>query len=79
MIAVLLPTFEQQVETMVRKPAEPLSFGDMMAAERARVEIQLTRTPKGPRRDLLVCRLRQLAASERISKWAASLALQPPK
>jgi hypothetical protein len=64
---------------MARKPSKTHSFDDLIVAERARVEKELTDTPSGPQRDTLLRKLRQLTIAADLDKWAASLGLQPPK
>jgi hypothetical protein len=55
------------------------SFEDRIVAEKARVEEQLAGVSRGPQRDTLVKRIRQLDTASRINAWLISPGLQPPE
>jgi hypothetical protein len=55
------------------------AFEDRIAAEKARLEAQVTNVPHGPARDALLKKIRQLETASRLNEWLNSPGLQPPK
>jgi hypothetical protein len=54
-------------------------FEDQIAAEKKRLEEQITELPHGPQRDMLRKKIRQLETASHINEWLSSPGLQPPK
>jgi hypothetical protein len=63
---------------MQRHRAVPRTFKDRIAAEKTRIEKQLAEVPRGPDRDALSKKIRQLETASRIHEWLASSGLQSP-
>ena len=62
-----------------RRQSPPHTFEGQIAAEKARCEEQLAKTPHGPERDALVQKIRQLDAASHMSDWLKSPELRPPE
>jgi hypothetical protein len=54
-------------------------FGDRLAIEKKRLEVQLAELQPGPERDQLLQKLRQLDTASHINEWLSSPGLQPPR
>jgi hypothetical protein len=63
---------------MKRRRFLPHSFEDQLAAEKARLRAQLS-SARGPERDVLVEKIRQIETASRIDAWLSSRGLQPPR
>jgi len=59
--------------------SDPHSFEDQIAAEKARLEAELSHVPHGLKRDELLKRMRQLETAAHVNEWLSSPGLQPPK
>jgi hypothetical protein len=57
----------------------PHSFEDQLATEKARLEAQLANAPRGPERDMLIKKIRQIETASHINEWLSSPRLQPPR
>jgi len=62
-----------------RRRSSPHSFEDQIAAEKARLESQLANIARGPQRDALVDKIRQLDAAAHMNDWLKSPGLRPPE
>jgi hypothetical protein len=59
--------------------SEPHIFGGNIAAERAKLEVELAKLKPGRQMDLLRKKIRQLDTAAHLSEWLSSPGLQPPK
>jgi hypothetical protein len=62
-----------------RRQSRPHSFEDQLAAEKVRLRLQLASAPRGPERDMLITKLRQIETASHINEWLSSPGLQPPR
>jgi hypothetical protein len=62
-----------------RRRPRPHSFEDQLATEKARLRLQLASAPRGPERDMLITKLRQIETASHINEWLSSPGLQPPR
>ena len=62
-----------------RRRSSPHSFEQQLAAEKARLRVQLENAPGGPERDMLVKKIRQIETASHINAWLSSPGLQPPR
>jgi hypothetical protein len=62
-----------------RRQSEPDSFESQLAAEKARLKEQLARASRGPERDMLIRKIRQIETASHINEWLSSPGLQPPR
>jgi len=62
-----------------RRRSVPHTFGENIAAEKAKVEAQLAKVKPGPDMDALYDKIRQLDTAAHMNEWLSSPALQPPK
>jgi hypothetical protein len=62
-----------------RRRSAPHTFGENIAAEKAKVEAQIAGIKPGPEMDALRKKLRQLDTASHMSDWLSSSGLQPPK
>lgn len=63
---------------MQRRRSAPHTFDANIAAEKARCEDQLAKTPHGPAREALVKKIRQLDTASHMSDWLKSPELRSP-
>jgi hypothetical protein len=64
---------------MQRRSSQPHSFETQIAAEKVRLQEQLTVTAHGPQRDALVKKIRQLDTASHMSDWLRSPGLRSPE
>lgn len=64
---------------MQRRRSFPHAFEENIAAEKARCEEQLAKTPHGPERDALTKKIRQLDTATHMNEWLRSAELRPPE
>jgi hypothetical protein len=64
---------------MQRRRSSPHSFEGQIAAEKKRLEEQISRTPHGPQRAALIKKIRQLDTASHMSDWLHSPGLRPPE
>jgi hypothetical protein len=64
---------------MQRRRSVPHSFEENIAAEKARLEAQVTKLQPGPQRDGLLRKIKQLETAFHINEWLSSPGLQPPE
>ena len=64
---------------MQRRQSFPHTFGENIAAEKAKCEAELAQTPHGPKRDALLKRIRQLDTASHMNDWLCSPELRPPE
>jgi hypothetical protein len=57
----------------------PELFADRLAAEKKRLENEVADLPRGPKKEELLRKIRQLDTASRIHEWATSPGLQAPK
>jgi hypothetical protein len=62
-----------------RRQSEPGSFESQLAAEKARLKGQLAKASRGPERDMLIRKIRQIETASHINEWLSSPELQPPR
>jgi len=62
-----------------RRRSRPHSFEDQLATEKARLKAQLTTAPRGPERDVLIEKIRQIEIASHIDDWLSSPGLRPPR
>ena len=55
------------------------SFKDQLATEKARLKAQLKNAQRGPEREMLITKLRQIETASHIDEWLSSPGLQPPR
>jgi hypothetical protein len=63
---------------MQRRRSPSRSFEDQLAAEKARISAQLENA-RGPERDMLIEKMRQIETASHINEWLSSPGLQPPR
>ena len=63
---------------MQRRRSAPHTFEDNIAAEKAKLEVQLAETKPGPQMDALRKKIRQLETASHMNEWLSSPGLQPP-
>jgi hypothetical protein len=63
---------------MQRRRSAPHTFEDNIAAERAKLEAQLSGLKPGPQMDALRKKIRQLETASHMSEWLSSPGLQTP-
>jgi hypothetical protein len=61
-----------------RNRSKPHSFGDKLAAEKARAEAQLADIGHGPEREALTRKVRQLDTASHLNEWLSSPELRQP-
>lgn len=64
---------------MQRLQSIPYTFEEKTAAEKAKLEAQVAKLKPGPRRDVLLRKIRQLDIAAHMSEWLSSPGLQPPE
>ena len=64
---------------MQRRRSVPHTFEDRIAAEKARLEAQVTKLKPGPQKEVLLRKIRQLETASHINEWLSSPGLQPPE
>lgn len=64
---------------MQRRRSAPHSFEGQIAAEKKRLEEQLSGIAHGPQRDALVKKIRQLDTASHMNDWLQSPELRPPQ
>ena len=64
---------------MQRRQFAPHTFGDRIAAEKARLEAQVAKCKPGPQKDGLLKKISQLETASHINEWLTSPGLQPPR
>jgi hypothetical protein len=64
---------------MQRRRSAPHTFEDRIAAEKARLEAEVTKLKPGPQKDVLLRKIRQLETASHINEWLSSPGLQPPE
>jgi len=62
-----------------RRRSRPHSLEDQLATEKARLSAQLANAPRGPERDMLIKKIRQIEIASHIDEWLSSPGLQPPR
>ena len=63
---------------MQRRQSVPHTFEENIAAEKARCEVQLAKTPHGAERDTLEKKMRQLDTASHMKDWLKSPELRSP-
>jgi hypothetical protein len=63
---------------MQRRRSAPHTFDDNIAAEKAKLEAQLSGLRPGPQMDALRKKIRQLETASHMSEWLSSPGLQTP-
>ena len=63
---------------MQRRRSAPHTFEDNIAAEKAKLDAQLTKLKPGPEMDALRKKIRQLETASHMSEWLSSPGLQAP-
>jgi hypothetical protein len=61
-----------------RRRSMPHTFERQIAAEKARLEAQVSKLPPGPQKDGLLKKIRQLETASHMNEWLSSPGLQPP-
>jgi hypothetical protein len=64
---------------MQRRQSIPHTFEGIIAAEKARLEAQVSHLPPGPQKDRLLKKISQLETASHVNEWLTSPGLQPPK
>jgi hypothetical protein len=64
---------------MQRRRSTAHTFEENIAAEKARCEEALASTPRGPQRDALIKKIRQLNTASHMSDWLKSPELRAPE
>lgn len=64
---------------MQRRRSVPHTFEENLAAQKAKLEAQVTKLKPGPQREGLLKKIQQLETALHMSEWLASPGLQPPK
>jgi len=64
---------------MQRRRSAPHTFEGQIAAEKKRLEEQMTGTPHGPQRDAMIKKLRQLDTASHMNDWLRSSGLRSPE
>jgi hypothetical protein len=64
---------------MQRRRSVPRSFEDRIAAEKTKLEAQVSKLKPGPQMDELLRKIGQLETAAHISEWLSSPGLQPPR
>jgi hypothetical protein len=62
-----------------RRRSLPHTFEDRIAAEKARLEVQVAHLPPGPQPDGLLRKISQIETASHTNEWLMSPGLQPPK
>jgi hypothetical protein len=63
---------------MKRRPSKPHTFEQNIAAEKARLEAELTKLKPGPEWDAVQRKIRQLDTAAHLSDWLRSPGLKSP-
>jgi hypothetical protein len=63
---------------MQRRRSAPHTFQDNIAAEKAKLEAELTKLKPGPQMDRLRKKIRQLETASHMSEWLSLPSLQSP-
>ena len=61
-----------------RRRSTPHTFEDRIAAQKARLEAQVTKLPPGAEKDRLLEKIGQLEKASHMNKWLSSPELRPP-
>jgi len=64
---------------MQRRRSVPHTFEENLSAEKARLEGQIAQLRRGPERDGLLQKVRQIETALNINKWLSSPGLRPPE
>jgi hypothetical protein len=64
---------------MQRRRSVPHTFEENIAAEKAKLEVQVAKLKPGPEKDALVRKIRQLDTAAHVSEWLSSPGLRPPE
>ena len=64
---------------MQRRRSTPHTFEESLAAEKAKLEAQVTKLKPGPQMDALRKKIRHLEIASHMNEWLTSSGLQPPK
>jgi len=64
---------------MQRRRSVPHTFEENIAAEKAKLEAQITQLEPGPQRDGLLKKIRQLDTASHMNEWLTSPGLRPPE
>ena len=64
---------------MQRRRSPPHTFEESLAAEKAKLEAQVTKLKPGPQMDALRRKIRHLEIASHMNEWLTSSGLQPPK
>jgi hypothetical protein len=64
---------------MQRRRSIPHTFEENIAAEKAKLEAQISQVKPGPELDALRRKIRQLDTAAHLGDWLSSPGLQPPK
>ena len=64
---------------MQRRQSVPHTFGENIAAEKAKLEAQVAKLKPGPQRDGLLKKIRQLDTASHMNEWLSSPGLASPK
>jgi hypothetical protein len=62
-----------------RRRSPSHSFEDQLATEKERLKGHLANEPRGPERDVLIKKIRQIETALHINEWLSSPGLQPPR
>jgi hypothetical protein len=63
---------------MQRRRSVPHTFEENIAAEKAKLEAQITQLKPGPQMDAVLKKIRQLETASHVSEWLSSAGLQAP-
>ena len=64
---------------MTRNKSKPHTFEGQLAAEKARLEAELAKTPRGPAREALAKKIRQIETAAHMNEWLSSTGLRSPQ
>lgn len=63
---------------MQRRRSVPHTFEERIAVEKAKLEAQVARLKRGPQREALLEKIRQLETAIHMNEWLSSPGLRPP-
>ena len=63
---------------MQRRRSVPHTFEERIAAEKAKLEAQVANHKRGPQREALLEKIRQLETASHMNEWLSSPGLRPP-
>jgi hypothetical protein len=63
---------------MQRRRSVPHTFEERIAAEKAKLKAQVAKHKRGPQREALLEKIRQLETAIHMNEWLSSPGLRPP-